>query len=109
LLHWARAATLIDVYASQLFIYQLALYWAFIFSGSFMRSRYLLPLILFSTLCLSLSTAHAASLTEQRKLYEQAKQALSKNNPSVFLNNRAALRDYPLFPYLAYDELTQRL
>lgn len=74
-----------------------------------MRSRYLLPLILFSTLCFSLTTAYAASLTEQRKLYEQAKQALSKNNPSVFLNNRTALRDYPLFPYLAYDELTQRL
>lgn len=56
-----------------------------------------------------LSTASAASLAQQRTLYSQAKSALSKNDASVYLNNRAALRSYPLTPYLAYDELTQRL
>ncbi|NLY12695.1 MAG: transglycosylase SLT domain-containing protein [Gammaproteobacteria bacterium] len=75
-----------------------------------MRSRYLLPfLIITSLISLTLSTAHAASLTQQRNLYNQAKLALSKNDASLYLNNRAALRDYPLTPYLAYDELTQRL
>lgn len=75
-----------------------------------MRSRYLLPFLLITSLIsLTLSTAHAASLTQQRNLYNQAKLALSKNDASLYLNNRAALRDYPLTPYLAYDELTQRL
>ncbi|NLO54521.1 MAG: transglycosylase SLT domain-containing protein [Gammaproteobacteria bacterium] len=74
-----------------------------------MRSRYLLPLVLFFTLSIPVSTAYAASLTQQRQLYNQAKLALSKNDASVYLNNRPALRDYPLTAYLAYDELTQRL
>src|SRR5690554_855287 len=88
----------------------LAFYWAFIFVGFFMRSRYLLPLVLLvASLHHPLSTASAASLAQQRTLYSQAKSALSKNDASVYLNNRAALRSYPLTPYLAYDELTQRL
>lgn len=75
-----------------------------------MRSRYLLPLVLLvASLHHPLSTASAASLAQQRTLYSQAKSALSKNDASVYLNNRAALRSYPLTPYLAYDELTQRL
>ncbi len=74
-----------------------------------MRSRYLLPLVLLITFFPSLSTASAASLTQQRSLYNQAKLALSKNDAAPYLHNRAALRDYPLTPYLAYDELTQRL
>lgn len=74
-----------------------------------MRSRYVLPLIFLMTLCAPLSSVQAASLAQQRVLYDQAKLALSKNDASVYLNNRTALRDYPLTPYLAYDELTQRL
>lgn len=75
-----------------------------------MRSRYLLPVVLFlTTLDAPLAFANTASITQQRSLYNQAKLALSKNDASVYLNNSAALRNYPLTPYLAYDELTQRL
>ncbi|HHX33782.1 MAG TPA: transglycosylase SLT domain-containing protein [Gammaproteobacteria bacterium] len=75
-----------------------------------MRSRYFLSLVLFvATLSQPLSPVYAASLAQQRSLYTQAKSALSKNDASVYLNNRTALRSYPLTPYLAYDELTQRL
>ena len=74
-----------------------------------MRSRYLLSLVLLITLSSSLSIASAATLAQQRSLYNQAKLAMSKNDTSVYFNNRTALRDYPLTPYLAYDELTQRL
>ena len=75
-----------------------------------MRSRYLLPVVLFlTTLNAPLAFANTASITQQRSLYNQAKLALSKNDTSVYLNNSAALRNYPLTPYLAYDELTQRL
>lgn len=74
-----------------------------------MRNRYLLPLVMLITLCAPLSSVQAASLAQQRVLYDQAKLALSKNDASIYLNNRTVLRDYPLTPYLAYDELTQRL
>lgn len=74
-----------------------------------MRSRYVLSVVLLLTFFSPLSTASAASLAQQRSLYDQAKLALSKNDAAPYLNNRAALRDYPLTPYLAYDELTQRL
>ncbi len=53
--------------------------------------------------------ATAASLPQQRTLYDEAKRALAKNDPAPYLRNRAALRDYPLEPLLAYDELTLRL
>lgn len=75
-----------------------------------MRSRYLIPVVLFiATFNISLATANTGAVTQQRNLYNQAKLALSKNDASVYLNNSAALRNYPLTPYLAYDELTQRL
>ena len=71
------------------------------------------PFVLFSCLltCLGLlaQPASAASLTQQRLLYDEAKRALDKNDPAPYLRNRAALRDYPLEPLLAYDELTLRL
>ena len=53
--------------------------------------------------------ATAASLPQQRTLYDEAKRALAKNDPAPYLRHRAALRDYPLEPLLAYDELTLRL
>ena len=74
-----------------------------------MRSRLLLPFIFCVALGHGISAAIAAPIEQQRQLYNQAKSALSKNDASLYLNNRAALRDYPLTPYLAYDELTARL
>lgn len=60
-------------------------------------------------LTLGLSQAQAASLTQQRLLYDEAKRALANGDRGPYLRNASALRDYPLEPYLAYDELTARL
>ena len=64
--------------------------------------------------CLLLGTAlipnaQAASLAQQRQMYDEAKRALAKNNPEPYRRYASALSDYPLEPYLAYDELTARL
>ncbi|TWC38957.1 soluble lytic murein transglycosylase [Pseudomonas sp. SJZ079] len=69
-------------------------------------------LSLFSCLFLSaatLSAAQAASLAEQRQYYDEAKSALAKGNSAPYRRYANALRDYPLEPHLAYDELTARL
>ena len=74
-----------------------------------MRSRlfnFLSCLLL--TTC-AVQTAHAADLTQQRQLYDDAKRALAKGDSGPYFQNAAALRSYPLTPYLAYDELTARL
>ncbi|MET1080239.1 MAG: transglycosylase SLT domain-containing protein [Pseudomonas sp.] len=69
---------------------------------------------LFSLLsCLVLSTltfsAQAASLAQQRQYYDEAKRALAKGDSGPYRRYAQALDDYPLEPYLAYDELTARL
>lgn len=53
--------------------------------------------------------ASAANLAQQRLLYDEAKRGLERNDPAPYLRNRTALRDYPLEPLLAYDELSLRL
>jgi soluble lytic murein transglycosylase len=58
---------------------------------------------------LSLSAAQAATLTQQRQYYDQAKAGLAKGDKGPYQRYASALRDYPLEPYLAYDELTARL
>ncbi|MFK3794871.1 transglycosylase SLT domain-containing protein [Pseudomonas sp. NPDC088444] len=74
-----------------------------------MRSR------LFSLLsCLLLSATAAQSVqavdvTTQRQYYDQAKRALAKGDTGPYRMYASALADYPLEPYLAYDELTARL
>ncbi|WP_407296884.1 transglycosylase SLT domain-containing protein [Stutzerimonas zhaodongensis] len=65
-------------------------------------------------LCLFLSvvtleTAHAATLQQQRQLYDEAKRALAKGDSGPYRRYASELRDYPLEPYLAYDDLTARL
>ena len=67
----------------------------------------LLSCLLISTL--SASAAHAATLAQQRQYYDQAKAALAKGDKGPYQRYASALRDYPLEPYLAYDELTARL
>ncbi|VXC52995.1 Lytic transglycosylase, catalytic [Pseudomonas sp. 8Z] len=70
---------------------------------------------LFSVLsCLILSSvaiaqADAANLAQQRQFYDEAKRALAKGDSGPYRNYASALRDYPLTPYLAYDDLTNRL
>lgn len=53
--------------------------------------------------------AQAGDLTLQRQYYDQAKAALAKGNSAPYFQYKAMLVDYPLEPYLAYDELTARL
>ena len=57
----------------------------------------------------ALDTAQAASLAQQRQYYDEAKQALARGDSGPYRRHAAALRDYPLEPYLAYDDLTARL
>ena len=69
-------------------------------------------LSLFSCLLLctaALPSAQAASLAQQRQMYDEAKRALAKGDKGPYQRYANALRDYPLEPYLAYDELTARL
>ncbi|GAB3389072.1 transglycosylase SLT domain-containing protein [Azotobacter armeniacus] len=74
-----------------------------------MRSRFLSLFFCLSLIPLTTPDAEATSLGEQRILYDQAKRALAKGDAGPYLRNRQALRDYPLEPHLAYDELTARL
>ena len=67
----------------------------------------LLSCLLLSSL--SVAAAQAATLTQQRQYYDQAKAALAKGDKGPYQRYASALRDYPLEPYLAYDELTARL
>ncbi|MFK0088371.1 transglycosylase SLT domain-containing protein [Pseudomonas sp. NPDC090755] len=55
------------------------------------------------------SVAQATDITVQRQYYDEAKRALAKGDKGPYLRYAQALRDYPLTPYLAYDELTARL
>ena len=63
--------------------------------------------------CLFVATlgldASAATLSQHRQYYDEAKQALAKGDSGPYRRHLNALRDYPLTPYLAYDELTNRL
>src|SRR5690606_10074370 len=77
--------------------------------GSLMRSRLF---GLFSCLILSATVAqstYAADLAQQRQYYDEAKRALAKGDTGPYRMYAAELADYPLEPYLAYDELTARL
>ncbi len=73
-----------------------------------MRSRLL---HIASCLLLTAATcaAQATDLTQQRQYYDEAKRALAKGDKGPYLRYAQALSDYPLTPYLAYDELTARL
>ncbi|MGQ7958846.1 transglycosylase SLT domain-containing protein [Pseudomonas sp. SP16.1] len=74
-----------------------------------MRSRLVsvVSCLILTTLCLA--DAQAANLAQQRQYYDEAKRALAKGDSGPYQRYAAALRDYPLTPYLAYDELTNRL
>ena len=74
-----------------------------------MRGRFL---SLFTCLMLSSACAleaSAASLSQQRQYYDEAKRALAKGDSGPYQRYANALKGYPLTPYLAYDELTNRL
>lgn len=50
-----------------------------------------------------------ALLQQQRLTFEQAEQALKKNQHSVFETYRKSLENYPLYPYLVYQDLKQKI
>lgn len=62
-----------------------------------------------SLLLLASPLANSAPLAEQRRQYDAAKAALAKGDSSVYQRYASSLKEYPLEPYLAYDELTARL
>lgn len=57
----------------------------------------------------AVQTAQAVDISTQRQYYDEAKRALAKGDSGPYFRYSQALRDYPLEPYLAYDELTARL
>ncbi|WP_152224582.1 transglycosylase SLT domain-containing protein [Pseudomonas sp. SCB32] len=73
-----------------------------------MRGR-LFTLLSCFILSLSAQTANAAALPQQRQMYDEAQKALARNDSGPYFRYQSALSDYPLEPYLAYDELTNRL
>jgi soluble lytic murein transglycosylase len=77
--------------------------------GRLMRSRLF---NLFSCLLLTAAVAQSAQavdLSTQRQYYDEAKRALAKGDSGPYFRYSQALSDYPLEPYLAYEELTARL
>ena len=74
-----------------------------------MRGRLLCLVSCFLLSAAPLATTQAASLDLQRQYYDEAKRALAKGDSGPYRRYADALRDYPLEPYLAYDELTARL
>ncbi|BCT32410.1 transglycosylase SLT domain-containing protein [Pseudomonas protegens] len=74
-----------------------------------MRSRLFSVLSCLLLTAAAVQSAQAADLTLQRQYYDEAKRALAKGDSGPYFRYADALRDYPLEPYLAYDELTARL
>ena len=72
-----------------------------------MRRSFLLIASLAATL-LAL-TSQAASLDQQRRWYDEAYAALKKGDEGPYRRHAAALRSYPLEPYLAYEAINRRL
>ena len=72
------------------------------------KAIFSIGLIGLSSLALSPAVA-ANSLAEQRTLYTLAKRAMDNKDPSVYLANQRALKNYVLTPHLAYEELSLRL
>jgi soluble lytic murein transglycosylase len=74
-----------------------------------MRSRLFHFLSCFLLSAAAVQSAQAVDLSTQRQYYDEAKRALAKGDTGPYFRYSQALADYPLEPYLAYDELTARL
>lgn len=53
--------------------------------------------------------AYAASLADQRELYIDARHAIAKGDSKTYDYLASQLRDYPLYPYLEYEQLRRRI
>lgn len=79
-----------------------------------MQSRYVrncLYLIFFSVLCsvASPSFADIEDLSAQRNRFSRAEHALKKRDLKTYRQLAAGLEEYPLYPYLVYEELKAKL
>ena len=61
------------------------------------------------TLMLAASASSADRIDKQREQFLDAETALSEGRRDEYLELKQALRDYPLYPYLEYQELLDRL
>lgn len=76
----------------------------------FFSARKLTWFILFIGFFLASSiVAKATDVETQRQMYRQAKVALSEGRNDEFQRLKNALADYPLYPYLVYNEALKRL
>jgi soluble lytic murein transglycosylase len=60
-------------------------------------------------LWLGWTLAHAQDLVQQRTAFANAEQALAQGDHAQFAALAASLQDYPLYPYLLFDDLKARL
>lgn len=74
-----------------------------------MRSRLVSFLSCLLLSAAAVQSAQAVDLSTQRQYYDEAKRALAKGDTGPYFRYSQELSDYPLEPYLAYDELTARL
>jgi soluble lytic murein transglycosylase len=65
--------------------------------------------LLFISLIFLPCVALGSPLEQQRTVFLQAEQALKSGNEAVFLQLSAGLTDYPLYPYLQHQWLSNRL
>jgi soluble lytic murein transglycosylase len=63
----------------------------------------------FTALALIATNADAAGLYKQREQYMQARHALAVGDVKDFVYLSSQLKDYPLYPYLQYEELRRRI
>lgn len=68
--------------------------------------KFLLP---FLVLCAGPLPSDAKTLEQQRRLFLSAEEALEDEKRTEFARLSAQLEDYPLYPYLLYADLRQRL
>jgi soluble lytic murein transglycosylase len=74
-----------------------------------MMHRVLRTLLLSFMLAICLLSARAQDLHQQRQAYRLAQLALKTGQTELYSQLKAQLKDYPLYPYLVYEELKRRL
>ncbi len=66
-------------------------------------------ILVFTALALIATNVDAAGLYKQREQYMQARHALAVGDLKSFEHLAVQLEDYPLYPYLRYEELRRRI
>ncbi len=74
-----------------------------------MVQRRPLPGLLFVLLLIAAGPGLASSLQQQRTIFLNAEKALELGKSGEFRRLSQSIRDYPLYPYLEYEQLLKRL